>query len=85
MQNIQYTPENLGKHDPQYGGVLTDVSTLPVGTRFFVCNGGWHGKIIRIENKTHVKPVGHRAIPIDAENTGNNILALSEIKYPEKS
>lgn len=52
-KSIAYVPENLGKTDPQYGGVLTDVNTLPVGTQFFVCNGCWWGEI-REENGARV-------------------------------
>jgi hypothetical protein len=32
-----------GNSDPQYGGRLTDLYTLPVGTKFFVANGWWSG------------------------------------------
>jgi hypothetical protein len=28
-----------GNSDPQYGGILTDLYTFPVGTKFFVANG----------------------------------------------
>ena len=33
-----------GNSDPQYGGILTDLYTLPVGTKFFVANGCWEGE-----------------------------------------
>ena len=35
-----------GNSDPEYGGILTDLRTLPVGTRFFVANGWWEGEIL---------------------------------------
>ena len=35
-----------GNSDPKYGGVLTDLRTLPVGTEFFVANGWWYGEIL---------------------------------------
>ena len=35
-----------GNSDPDYGGVLTDLRTLPEGTEFFVANGWWSGKIL---------------------------------------
>ena len=35
-----------GNSDPKYGGVLTDLRTLPEGTEFFVANGWWSGKIL---------------------------------------
>ncbi len=33
-----------GNSDPQYGGKLTDLNTLPAGTKFFVANGCWEGE-----------------------------------------
>lgn len=33
-----------GNSDPQYGGILTDLYTLLVGTKFFVANGWWEGE-----------------------------------------
>ena len=33
-----------GNSDPQYGGVLTDLRTLPDETEFYVANGAWYGK-----------------------------------------
>lgn len=45
-----YCTENLGKRDPNYGGVLADISTLPLGAKFHVCNGNWNGQIIMHEN-----------------------------------
>ena len=33
-----------GSPDPKYGGKLTDLRTLPVGTKFFVANGWWEGE-----------------------------------------
>lgn len=35
-----------GNSDPQYGGILTDLRKLPIGTKFFVANGWWEGEII---------------------------------------
>lgn len=35
-----------GNSDPQYGGVLTDLRTLPIGTKFFVANGWWEGEVL---------------------------------------
>lgn len=37
--------EYAGKPDPKYGGIVTNVCELPIGTKFFVYNGGWTGKI----------------------------------------
>jgi hypothetical protein len=33
-----------GNSDPQYGGKLTDLRTLPAGTKFSVANGWWEGE-----------------------------------------
>ena len=35
-----------GNSEPQYGGTLTDLRELPVGTKFFVENGLWEGEIL---------------------------------------
>ena len=35
-----------GNSDPEYGGILTDLRELPVGTKFFVANGLWEGEIL---------------------------------------
>lgn len=35
-----------GNSDPQYGGILTDLRTLPIGTKFFVANGWWEGEVL---------------------------------------
>ena len=37
-----------GNSDPDYGGILTDLRELPVGTNFFVANGLWEGE--KLEN-----------------------------------
>lgn len=90
--DIKYSKENLGKRDPQYGGVLTELSTLAAGTTFFVCNGGWEGEIALLENG--VKAVKAYCAGISGQNRkpvnvtplsdSDNILALSNIKVPDK-
>ena len=35
-----------GNRHPEYGGTLTDLRKLPVGTEFFVANGWWAGEIL---------------------------------------
>lgn len=35
-----------GNTDPQYGGILTDLRKLPIGTVFHVANGCWDGEIL---------------------------------------
>lgn len=39
-----------------YHGTWTYMNTLPVGTKFFVCNGYWHGEIVEEngERQIHV-------------------------------
>jgi hypothetical protein len=37
--------EYIGKPDPKYGGIVTNVCELPVDTVFYVRNGCWTGKI----------------------------------------
>ena len=35
-----------GNRHSEYGGTLTDLRKLPVGTKFFVANGWWAGEIL---------------------------------------
>ena len=35
-----------GNSHPKYGGVLTDLRKLSVGTVFYVANGLWYGEIL---------------------------------------
>ncbi|MGX1195761.1 hypothetical protein [Metabacillus sp. SLBN-84] len=32
-----------------YGGTTTQISSLEVGTKFYVCNGAWDGEIILVD------------------------------------
>ena len=45
----------LGETDPEYGGTITDISALPVGTTFWVCNGCWYGEICQKGGKKTVQ------------------------------
>jgi hypothetical protein len=49
----------------QYGGIVTEMNTLEVGTKFFVENGYWEGKIVlKNGNKAiHIKNVRTFEIP----------------------
>ena len=83
MKAVEYCMENLGKKDTEYGGVLTDLASLPIGTSFYVCNGIWRGRIVEIDGKRAVKPDGCEASFLDLDKPNNNILALKDIVYPE--
>lgn len=61
-QGIPHTVENLGKTDPQYGGTIADVNTLPIGTKFHVRNGLWDGLIIEKD--------GTKAVEVTEFDTG---------------
>lgn len=39
----------------KYGGTTTIMSTLPVGTSFYVCNGAWNGMITEKDGIKHIK------------------------------
>lgn len=78
------SPDGIGKTCPRWGGVLTDVSKLPVGTKFSVHNGYWDGKIVLINGK-HCVNAGGKHISEIVPGYEGNILALSGIKYPEES
>lgn len=88
---MKYCKKNLGKPDPDYGGVLTDISTLPVGTEFFVCNGCWHAEIVDLGNgATGIgfptwsgNPRFSHIQRINRDDCSENILALSDIRFPE--
>lgn len=90
--SIEYSKENLGKHDPQYGGVLTELSTLTTGTTFFVCNGCWEGEITLLENgvkavkayRTGISGRNRKPVNVTPLSNGDDILALSNTKVPNK-
>lgn len=90
--SIEYSKENLGKRDPQYGGVLTELSTLTAGTTFFVCNGSWEGEIVLLENgvkavkayRADISGRNHKPVNVTPLSDSSNILALSNIKAPNK-
>ena len=46
MEFFEYKEGNL---DKQYGGIITDICKLPVGTKFYVRNGCWSGSICEDE------------------------------------
>ena len=46
-----YSIEDIGKKDKVYGGVITDVSALEIGTEFFVHNGCWTGRVVKFNCK----------------------------------
>lgn len=83
----------LGQPDPDYGGILTDVSTFPVGTTFYVCNGNWIGEIVLIDSgikAVRCRTVGGGTVPFSpwplyAQGDEGNILSLSNIQYPAKT
>lgn len=91
---MKYCQENVGRTDPTYGGVLTDISTLPVGTTFFVCNGAWYGRIVDVDGVHSVQtsslplapgetPPHRKPSPLFPAGSDDNILALSDVRVPE--
>lgn len=95
MPGIPYVFENLGKKDPLYNGILTDISTLPEGTAFYVRNGDWYGRIVIKNGKKSVEISEHkftqsgsqrsivRVVPVYPDGDTDNILALSDVRRPE--
>lgn len=53
MSNIDFKYIE-GNRDSQYGGIITDVCKLPVGTTFFVRNGCWTGTICEDEKGLYI-------------------------------
>ncbi len=66
----------------QYGGTPTLMNTLPVGTKFYVCNGAWNGTITEKNGIKHVKvdAFEDREIPL----TGDNEDYMLDINIEEK-
>jgi hypothetical protein len=81
--------EMLGKPDPKYGGIVTDISSFPVGTEFEVKNGVWYGVIGQRNGRKTVKAYdvddkGKLVNEGDMPPAGSdaNILSLADIKFP---
>ena len=53
-----------GNSDPKYGGILTDLRTLPEGTEFFVANGWWSGKILSDNKILIYEPNGEKVVEL---------------------
>lgn len=47
MKSDEFLTNVEGMRDPKYGGIITNVCKLPVGTKFYVRNGAWIGTICR--------------------------------------
>lgn len=56
-----------GNSHPDYGGVLTDLRTLPVETEFFVANGYWSGKILSENQMLVYCPTGDFIVKLTDE------------------
>lgn len=46
----------------KYGGIVTDINKLPIGTYFYVYNGCWNGFIGKNENGKYVKVIEKNTI-----------------------
>lgn len=55
-----------GNSDPNYGGTLTDLYTLKVGTKFFVANGYWEGEKLEDDYILVHAPTGDRRVKLTA-------------------
>ena len=53
-----------GNSDPKYGGVLTDLKTLPEGTEFFVANGLWSDKVLSDNKILIYMPDGEKVVEL---------------------
>jgi hypothetical protein len=56
-----------GNPDPKYGGKLTDLRTLPVGTKFHVANGWWDGEKLEGDYILVQAPGGDRKVKLTEE------------------
>lgn len=57
-----------GNPDPKYGGKLTDLRTLPAGTKFFVANGCWEGEKLEDDYILVHAPAGNRTVKLTDEH-----------------
>lgn len=46
LDELGLTKEEVDATTNQYGGTFTIIDDLPIGTKFYVNNGGWQGKIV---------------------------------------
>ncbi len=53
-----------GNSDPDYGGILTDLRELPVGTKFSVANGWWEGEKLADNCILVHAPTGDRVVEL---------------------
>lgn len=53
-----------GNSDSKYGGKLTDLRTLPVGTKFHVANGWWDGEKLEGDYILVHAPTGDRKVKL---------------------
>lgn len=70
--------EYEGKPDPKYGGIVTNVYKLPVGTTFHVMNGAWTGKICQDDIGKFIRIEG--CSPIRFVDKDESYLAIKPIK-----
>lgn len=56
MDRHQHERDGFGKigEEGKYGGIVTAVNDLPVGTKFRVENGAWDGEIIEVDGAKHL-------------------------------
>lgn len=62
-----------GNTDPQYGGTLTDLFTLPIGKKFYVANGCYDATIIVDEHGDKCVLTGCTCIKLTKENHSSYI------------
>ena len=77
---MSYYSERIGQKDEDYGGTITDMMTLPVGTKFYVHNGAWNGEIVEKNKAKCIKIKGQGTIKIDKEDMENRMLSISIVK-----
>ncbi|MFH7816970.1 hypothetical protein ACG2K5_18155 [Bacillus subtilis] len=52
----------------KYGGTLTKISTLEVGTKFHVVNGAWDGEVVEKDGIKQLIVGRGRTIPLTGKN-----------------
>ena len=57
-----------GNPDPIYGGILTDLRTIPVGMKFHVANGWWDGEKLEDDYILIHAPGGDRKVKLTEQH-----------------
>lgn len=80
MSIKQYEEDGFGKLGDRgrYGGIVTHINTLPVGTEFHVANGAWDGTIVEIDGVKYLDIDG--GSNVNLEKNKEVVLDIYDVK-----